>query len=62
MAVSPVSPSPPRERRPAIWPWLVMPAVVLALFYALNRVHHRQGTSAAAPAAAPTQSGTPRQL
>jgi hypothetical protein len=39
-----------------------MPAVVLAVFYALNRVHHRQGTSAATPAAAPTESVTPRQL
>ncbi len=24
------------ERRPAIWPWLVMPLVTLALFYGLH--------------------------
>lgn len=34
----------PRERRPAIWPWLLMPLVVLAVFCALARVHHRPGT------------------
>ena len=52
----------PRERRPAIWPWLVMPAVVLAVFFALNRVHHRQGASVTAPAAVPSEAGTPHQL
>jgi hypothetical protein len=34
----------PRERRPAIWPWLLMPLVVLVVFYALFRVHHPSGT------------------
>ena len=29
------------ERRPAIWPWLVMPLITLALFYCLDRL--RQG-------------------
>ena len=29
-----------RERRPAIWPWLVMPVVVLLVFYALFRIRH----------------------
>jgi hypothetical protein len=33
-----------RERRPAIWPWLLMPLIVLAVFYALLRMHHRPGT------------------
>lgn len=33
----------PQERRPAIWPWLVMPLATLALFYALDQLHH-QGT------------------
>ena len=33
-----------RERRPAVWPWLVMPLVVLVVFYALFRVHHPSGT------------------
>ncbi len=55
------SPNPPRERRPAIWPWLVMPAVVLAVFFALNRVHHRQA-STAAPAAVPSEGGATHQL
>jgi hypothetical protein len=50
----------PRERRPAVWPWLVMPLVVLAAFYTLKRVHERPGppvvpvpvqTTPAAPAA-----------
>ncbi|HYL71423.1 MAG TPA: hypothetical protein VEY89_09020 [Candidatus Dormibacteraeota bacterium] len=36
---------PPRERRPAVWPWLVMPLVVLAVFCALERMHHRPGTA-----------------
>ena len=31
----------PRERRPAIWPWLLMPAIVLVVFYALFKVHQR---------------------
>lgn len=30
-----------RERRPAVWPWLVMPLIVLLVFYALFRMHHR---------------------
>jgi hypothetical protein len=32
-----------RERRPAIWPWLLMPLIVLLVFCALLRVHHRPG-------------------
>jgi hypothetical protein len=32
------------ERRPAIWPWLVMPLIVLAVFFALVRAHHHPGT------------------
>jgi len=28
------------ERRPAVWPWLVMPLIVLLVFYALHRVQH----------------------
>ena len=50
----------PRERRPAVWPWLVMPLIVLAAFYTLKRVRERPGppvvpapaqTTPAAPAA-----------
>jgi hypothetical protein len=33
-----------RDRRPAIWPWLLMPLIVLVVFCALSRVHHRPGT------------------
>jgi hypothetical protein len=33
-----------RERRPAIWPWLLMPLLVLLVFCALLRMHHRPGT------------------
>ena len=45
-----------RERRPAVWPWLIMPIVVLLVFYALFRVHQRPGS---APAAPDTQAATP---
>ena len=39
-----------RNRRPAIWPWLVMPLVVLALFVVLHNVRrsgdpNEQGSS-----------------
>jgi hypothetical protein len=33
-----------RDRRPAIWPWLLMPLIVLLVFCALLRMHHRPGT------------------
>jgi hypothetical protein len=39
------------DRRPAVWPWLVMPIIVLLVFYALHRVQHGH-PSAAVPAAA----------
>ena len=29
-----------RERRPALWPYLVLPLIVLLVFCALLRVHH----------------------
>ncbi|HEY4749990.1 MAG TPA: hypothetical protein VIH60_06350 [Steroidobacteraceae bacterium] len=42
-----------RERRPAVWPWLVMPLIVLLVFYALLRVHKQPGVLAVKqPAAA----------
>jgi hypothetical protein len=28
----------PADRRPAIWPWLVMPLIALTLFYCLDRL------------------------
>jgi hypothetical protein len=48
------------DRRPAVWPWLVMPLIVLLVFYALHRVQHPP--SAQVPAdAAPDTSGPPQQ-
>jgi hypothetical protein len=32
----------PSERLPAVWPWLLIPLVALALFFALNRVRSEQ--------------------
>ena len=40
------------DRRPAVWPWLVMPLIVLLVFYALHRLQHPARISAAAPAGA----------
>ncbi|MGH8139448.1 MAG: hypothetical protein ACREVV_14835 [Steroidobacteraceae bacterium] len=34
------------ERRQAIWPWLVMPLLTLALFFALYRLHQKQNPPA----------------
>jgi len=42
------------ERRPAIWPWLLMPIVVLVVFYTLQRFQN-----AARSAAAQTQVHAP---
>ena len=52
----------PRERRPAVWPWLVMPLIVLAAFYALLRMHHRLGTrrQLSGAGARPGAGGRPR--
>ena len=41
----------PRERRPAVWPWLVMPLIVLIAFYVLYRMHESPG-----PLAPPAES------
>ena len=30
------------ERRPAIWPWLVMPLITLMLFYGLDRLYRNE--------------------
>jgi hypothetical protein len=40
------------DRRPAIWPWLVMPLIALTAFYCLNRLSREaqeQGDLAPAP-------------
>jgi hypothetical protein len=51
------------ERRPAIWPWLVMPLVTLALFFALSRLRQNQDAPYNSPphtaASAPADSYTP---
>jgi hypothetical protein len=51
------------ERRPAIWPWLVMPLVTLALFCALFRLRQNQDTPyggvSHTAASAPADSYTP---
>jgi hypothetical protein len=50
------------DRRPAVWPWLVMPVIVLLLFYALHRVQHPPHGPAAIPAEAPgAAQGSPQQ-
>jgi len=48
-----------RERRPAVWPWLVMPLVVLLVFCALYKVHQR--SHAASPTLATTETRAPAQ-
>jgi hypothetical protein len=45
-----------KERRPAIWPWLVMPIIVLLVFCALRSVHQRSGAAAHQP----TQQSVPQ--
>lgn len=40
-----------QERRPAVWPWLLVPLVALAMFFALHRL--RDTLPEAAPPAAP---------
>jgi hypothetical protein len=53
------------DRRPAIWPWLVMPLITLTLFYwlySLDQVEGAKEYGPAAPAAAvhaQADSGTP---
>ena len=49
----------PRERRPAIWPWLLMPVIVLLVFYALYRMHRTHAAALAPPAPA---ASTPTEL
>ena len=38
-------------RRPALWPYLLMPVMVLVVFYALHRVHQEEVGASHAPAA-----------
>jgi len=48
------------ERRPAVWPWLVMPVIVLLVFWLLYRVQHPP-TTAPLPATAPAGLQNPTQ-
>ena len=48
----------PRERRRALWPYLVMPLIVLVAFFALYRVHQQPDHE---PAATPAASGASTQ-
>lgn len=35
------------DRRPAIWPWLVMPLIALSMFYCLDRLRQQAQDRAA---------------
>ncbi|HUN74695.1 MAG TPA: hypothetical protein VMU40_09285 [Steroidobacteraceae bacterium] len=50
---------PPTERRPAVWPWVLMPLAALALFALLYSVRHSRhsGPAPGASATAPEGSG-----
>ena len=48
-----------RDRRPAVWPWLVMPLIVLLVYYTLFRVHQHPVAAQSQPPAVPAD--TPRQ-
>jgi len=41
----------PGERLPAVWPWLLIPLVALALFFALRSVRAQPDAAPAASAA-----------
>ena len=50
-----------KDRRPAVWPWLVLPVIILLVFWALRSVHQRPADAAAdqpQPAAAPAPTAT----
>ncbi|HVN44276.1 MAG TPA: hypothetical protein VMT66_03415 [Steroidobacteraceae bacterium] len=49
------------ERRTAVWPWLVMPVVVLLVFYALHRVQHPPPKPAMPAPAVAAPDDSPRQ-
>jgi hypothetical protein len=53
----------PADRRAAIWPWLVMPLVTLALFFALFKLRQTQdsiySTDPPSSVSAPAESSDP---
>jgi hypothetical protein len=48
--------APCAERRPAVWPWLLLPLVVLIMFFLLRAVMPGPGPSDQAVEAAPNPS------
>jgi len=40
----------PLERRTALWPYLVMPLVVLLVFFALRSIHQQRTEAGSVPA------------
>jgi hypothetical protein len=52
------------ERRPAVWPWVLMPLAALAMFVLLRSVRQTtvSGPTPGASAAAPDDSGAPDGL
>jgi hypothetical protein len=47
------------ERRPAIWPWLVVPLLALALFFALSRFKESRLPAAPSDTVAPAEETAP---
>lgn len=47
------------ERRPAIWPWVLMPLVALALFFLLRMVRHSTRMLGPGPAVATGSASSP---
>ena len=48
------------ERRPAVWPWLLMPLVVLMVFFTLQRFRHLSETAPVGTEARTAASDTTR--
>jgi hypothetical protein len=55
----------PSERMPAVWPWLLIPLVALALFFILRSVRAEPdpaATGSASPAVASPEEGSPANV
>ncbi|MGH8150623.1 MAG: hypothetical protein ACRETB_11705 [Steroidobacteraceae bacterium] len=50
---------PATDRRPAIWPWVLMPLVALSLFFVLRIVRHDTRGSLLGPAAVSGDASSP---
>ncbi len=51
----PSGPGSRRDRRPAVWPWLLMPLVVLIVFYILYNLHRLPHSTPAAAEPVPAE-------